>query len=76
MALENFDKLEERINLLLDEYERLQAENRLLKQALESKNLEIEDVKDKLKRLDREKGIVREKVDGILSRLESLIQGA
>lgn len=76
MALERFDRLEEGISRLLGMCEELKDENRALKEAVVEKQAEIRELTSKLKRLDKEKTTVREKVDTLLDRLEALIQGA
>lgn len=75
MALEKFDRLEEGLERLLSNYEFIQAENRRLKDVLETKDTEIEALREKVLKLDKEKGIVKEKVDTLLGRVDALIQG-
>ncbi|HLC17673.1 MAG TPA: cell division protein ZapB [Thermodesulfobacteriota bacterium] len=69
-------RLEDGVGQLLDRYDLLQAEVRGLKEALGSKEREIRDLKERIKKLDSEKGLVREKVDSLLTRLDGLVQGA
>lgn len=76
MALDNFDRLEEGLTRLLADLETLKAENRGLKDALRAGEAEVETLNEKIGRLDKEKGLVKEKVDGLLERLEGLIQRA
>jgi len=76
MALDNFDRLEEGLTRLLSDLETLRAENRGLKEVLRAKEAEVETLNEKIGRLDKEKGLVKEKVDGLLERLEGLIQRA
>ncbi|HBG47682.1 MAG TPA: hypothetical protein DDW94_11955 [Deltaproteobacteria bacterium] len=76
MALDRFERLEEGMTRLLAAYETLSAEKEGFKEAVSSKDLEIAGLKEKLKRLEGERDQVREKVDGLLARMESLIQGA
>ena len=56
--------------------EELKDENRALKEAVVEKQAEIRELSSRLKRLDKEKTTVREKVDTLLDRLDALIQGA
>ncbi|MBI5560999.1 MAG: cell division protein ZapB [Deltaproteobacteria bacterium] len=74
MELENFGKLEERIGGLLKTYEELKAKNNTLKEELKLKELKIKEFKERLERSEKEKGVVREKVDGLITRLDGLIQ--
>ncbi len=74
MALDKFDKLEEGLGRLLQSYEAIKAENNSLLNAVRSKNQEIEELKEKVKRVDLERHQVKEKVDTLLARLDSLMQ--
>lgn len=76
MALDKFQRLEEGLNRLLAGYEGITASNRDLMDSLAAKDLLITELKEKISRLEGEKDQVREKVDGLLSRLEGLIQNA
>lgn len=76
MALDKFQRLEEGLNRLLAGYEGITATNRELMGSLAAKDLLITELKEKISRLEGEKDQVREKVDGLLSRLEGLIQNA
>lgn len=76
MSLEGFDKLEEGLGRLLKIQEGLAAENQELKDSVGLKDLEIEELREKLNALEEEKKLVKEKVDVLLGRLEGLIQGA
>ncbi|MEK7679455.1 MAG: cell division protein ZapB [Deltaproteobacteria bacterium] len=76
MTLERFDRLEEGISRVLGMCEGLKHENMALKEAVIEKEAEIRELSSRLKRLDKEKTTVREKVDTLLDRLDALIQGA
>jgi len=76
MVFEKFERIEEGINRLLEGYEGLKAENIELKDSIGAKDSEIEELREKLKRLDKEKALVKEKVETLLQKLDSLIQGA
>lgn len=76
MALEHFERLETGVEQLLKHCEELRAENARLKGAIEAKGAEMEDLKERCKRLDREKVQVKERVDSLLTRLDGLIQSA
>lgn len=72
-ALGRFDRLEERILRLLEANSGIAAENKAMRDALADKAREIEELREKIDRLDKEKGAVREKVDTLLARLDSLV---
>ncbi|MBI5888201.1 MAG: cell division protein ZapB [Deltaproteobacteria bacterium] len=76
MALEQFERLEIGVEQLLKHCEELMAENAGMKGAVEAKGAEVEDLKEKLKRLEREKVEVKGKVDTLLNRLDGFIQSA
>lgn len=76
MALEKFDKLEEGLSRLLAAYEALVAENREILASQSSKESEMAALREKVLRLEKEREEVREKVDGLLMKLETLMQGA
>ncbi|HZX35206.1 MAG TPA: cell division protein ZapB [Thermodesulfobacteriota bacterium] len=73
----NFIELEERISRLLSSYSALQDEKKRLEEELRQRNAgtkELEDLREKVKRLEKEKGVVKEKVSGLIQRLDGLIQ--
>ena len=76
MELENFGKLEGRITSLLRTYQELEAKNNTLKEELGLKEQKIKELKERLSRFEKEKGLVREKVEGLITRLDGLIQNA
>ena len=76
MTLERFEMLEEGLTKLLDGYEQLKTENQGLKTAIGTKEFEIRELQEKMKELDKERNMVREKVDKLLGRLDSIVQGA
>lgn len=76
MTLERFEMLEEGLTKLLDGYEQLKTENQDLKTVIGAKELEIRELQGKMKELDKERNMVREKVDKLLGRLDSIVQGA
>ena len=76
MVLEQFERLETGVEQLLEHFDELRSENARLEGALAAKGIEVEDLKEKLKRLDKEKVQVKEKVETLLSRLDGLIQSA
>jgi septal ring factor EnvC (AmiA/AmiB activator) len=75
MALERFEKLEKGLKRLLASIEPLETENTELKNALGLKDLEIKRLKQRLKKLEGEKGVVRQRVDQLLKKLDGLVQG-
>ncbi|MBI2413081.1 MAG: cell division protein ZapB [Deltaproteobacteria bacterium] len=76
MAIERFDRLEAGISRLLESNELLQAENRSLRDSLELKERGTDELKEKIRKLEAEKALVKEKVDTLLTRLDGLIQNA
>ncbi|MBI5561740.1 MAG: cell division protein ZapB [Deltaproteobacteria bacterium] len=72
-GLGKFARLEERIAKLLEVYEAVLAENAALKDAIAAKNSEMEELRERAARLDREKGAVKEKVELLLTRLDGMV---
>jgi len=71
--MEKFDILEEKINRLVDEFSALREEKTALGERLAEKELEIQKLKEKISLLAREREMAREKVEGLLSRVDRLI---
>lgn len=76
MALEKFERLEEGLGRLLAAYEALSAENREILASQGDKDKEVAALREKVARLEKERDQVRERVDGLLAKLETLMQGA
>lgn len=76
MALEKFERLEEGLGRLLAAYEALSAENREILASQSAKDNEVAALREKVARLEKERDQVRERVDGLLVKLETLMQGA
>ncbi|MBI1910882.1 MAG: cell division protein ZapB [Deltaproteobacteria bacterium] len=74
MMIDNFERLEEGLSRLLTSYEGLKSENRDLKQSLDAKDQVIAELQEKVKKLDSERAKVKDKVDSLLGKLDSLIQ--
>jgi len=86
MEMDALDKLEERISKAVDLIEkltqakrRLEAENAHLKETVSQLSAELKDQKDAATRLERQTAVmserVKEKVEGLLSRISSYEQG-
>ncbi|HHL39444.1 MAG TPA: hypothetical protein ENJ37_02950 [Deltaproteobacteria bacterium] len=73
MDLETFRRLEEALEKLLQSHGALKEEKRLLTERLREKESEIEGLKERLEKLDSEKELIRDKVDGLLNKLEGFI---
>jgi predicted nuclease with TOPRIM domain len=73
MGTDNFVRLEEAVHKLIDSHASLENENGKLLALLKTRNAEIDWLKGKLRALDKEKGLLREKVDGLIERLDGLV---
>lgn len=71
-----FKKLEERVSRLLGVCETLKADHCDITEQLRLKEHEVKELKDRLSVFEREKGAVKEKVEGLITRLDGLIQNA
>jgi regulator of replication initiation timing len=76
MALDNFERLEQGLGRLLTAYEELSVQNRESLASREAKDLELAALRDKVAKLEKERDQVRERVDALLAKLETLMQGA
>jgi len=72
-GMDKFDILEEKIGRLVDAYSTLREEKTVLGERLAEKELEIQKLKEKISLLSREREAAREKVEGLLSRVDRLI---
>jgi FtsZ-binding cell division protein ZapB len=70
---DKFDILEEKIGRLVNSYSALREETTGLKERLGEKELEIQKLKEKISLLSREREAAREKVEGLLNRVDRLI---
>jgi FtsZ-binding cell division protein ZapB len=71
--MDKFDILEEKIGRLVDVYSALREEKTVLGERLAEKELEIQKLKEKISLLSREREAAREKVEGLLTRVDRLI---
>ena len=71
--IDKFDALEERINRLVDAYSALREEKEALGARLAEREMEIQKLKDKISHFSRERELAREKVEGLLTRVDRLI---
>ena len=76
MPLDKFEKLEEGLGRLLSGYEVLRDENNGLKEALEARERELGELRERLRKMDREKALVKDKVDALLGKIEGMTQSA
>ena len=72
-AMDKFDILEEKINLLVDAYSALRREKDSLGDRLAEKESEIYQLNERINQFSRERDMAREKVEGLLNRVERLI---
>ncbi|MDH4101619.1 MAG: cell division protein ZapB [Nitrospirota bacterium] len=70
---ENLGKLEERVLRLLKKLEAASKEVDEYRALNEEKDRQIQDLKDKVLRLQKQKGVVKDKVDGLLGRIDGLV---
>ena len=76
MESAKFDRLEEKVNNLLKVFESLEAETLTIREQLKIHELKVKELKESIARFEKEKGLVKEKVEGIITRLDGLLQGA
>lgn len=71
--VDKFDVLEERITRLVEAYSTLRDEKVSLGEKLAEKELEIQKLKERVSYLSREREVAREKVEGLLARVDRLL---
>lgn len=72
-ALDNFNRLEERILRLLEANSSISADNKTMRDLLAARDREVARLMEKIEKLGKEKEAVKEKVDTLLERLDSLV---
>ncbi len=70
---DKFEILEEKIIQLVEAYTSLQNEKKALGEKLAQKEIEVKELVEKVTRFSQEKEIAREKVEGLLNRLDRFI---
>jgi hypothetical protein len=76
MSITNFEILEERLEELLRFSETVEKENNLIKEQFALKDLEIKELRERLDKIEKEKVKAREKVEGLIERLDGLTRSA
>ena len=71
--MDKFDILEEKINQLVDAYSALRREKDSLGERLAEKESEIQKLQERINQFSRERDMAREKVEGLLNRVDRLI---
>lgn len=70
-----FAELEQKLETLLDQFEKYKQDNLQLKQALAAKEEALKAAEAALEQITREKELVRQRIDKILNRLKILELG-
>jgi|MudIll2142460700_1097286.scaffolds.fasta_scaffold225761_2 chromosome segregation ATPase len=71
--MDKFDILEDKINQLVDAFSVLRREKDSLEERLAEKESEIHKLNERINQFSRERDLAREKVEGLLNRVERLI---
>lgn len=72
MAIELFEVLEQRLERILDQFQKLKADNTSLLQALTEKEQALKEAQESLEKMGRERELVRQRLDQLLNKLEIL----
>jgi len=72
VELGRFSELEQKIKRILEEYSTLKDRNRELEKLLEGKSTELEEMKSRVRVLNKEKDAVRTGVDMLLDMLHDI----
>jgi uncharacterized coiled-coil DUF342 family protein len=72
LDLVNFGELEDKIKLVVSEYELLKKRNQELEVILNQKNAELEEANNNIRGLKEERDFIRTKVDSLLNLLQDI----
>ncbi len=72
MALELFEVLERKLEDLLGQYQTMQSENATLMRMLEEQEKALAETREALTKLNKERDMVRQRLDQLLHKLEVL----
>jgi septal ring factor EnvC (AmiA/AmiB activator) len=72
MAFDNFEQLEGKINRLIEKHERVKKEKESIERKLEQKESEWHHLQGQIRRYERERIELREKIDKIIGQLASM----
>jgi cell division protein ZapB len=72
VALELFEVLEKKLEDLLNQYHSLQSENSTLMKMLEEQERALTETREALSKLNRERDVIRQRLDQLLHKLEAL----
>jgi len=70
---DKFEVLEEKVTQLVEAYASLSTEKNALGKKLAQKEMEIQGLTEKVAQLSEEREVARERVEGLLNRLDHLI---
>lgn len=72
MALDNIEQLESKINRLIEKHERVKKEKESVEKKLQQKESEWHHLQGQIRRYERERTELREKLDKIIGHFTSL----
>lgn len=72
MGFEKFDILEEKVNLLAEKYAELKSQKDSFTQNVQQKDQELSHLREKVRSLEEEKETIKERLDRIISSLETI----
>ena len=72
MALELFEVLERKLEQVLGQYQTLQNENATLMKMLEEQEKALAETREALGKMNKERDVVRQRIDQLLNKLEVL----
>jgi uncharacterized coiled-coil protein SlyX len=71
--IDKFEILEDKIIQLIESYALLKNEKMVLEGKLAQKEIEIQEINEKVNHLSQDREKVREKIEGLLTRIDRLI---
>ena len=71
--IDKFEILEDKIIQLIESYALLKNEKMVLGGKLAQKEIEVQEINEKVNRLSQDRERIREKIEGLLTRIDRLI---
>jgi predicted nuclease with TOPRIM domain len=72
VKLEKLGQLEEKVERLVEQFSLLKGEKERVTDVLKKKSVEHREAKEKLEKLNRERYIIRSKLDALIDKLENI----
>jgi uncharacterized coiled-coil DUF342 family protein len=72
MEIDKFNTLEDKINALIEQFVSLKKEKDEVEERLRQKEIDQQEILDRLEKLHKERDVVRSKLDGLIVKLDGI----